>query len=257
MANATIDWCESNYAVSSWVAEFWNTVSSAAMLAPALWGLRIAIARRYEAVVVVQFMVLIVVAVGTALFHASLGYAGQMVDELSMLAGGLNWVVGLLLATHRSRGEPAPGSKIVALVFVTIGFCGPHVAFGFTVVFQVFFTLFVLAGLVLLHELYWNIFTLDAQRCLVRLYLASLVGSVIPWQADIHACKWLASLPLGNPQLHAWWHVIVGYNCFVGGMLMQTALDAANAKLYRRKPPHPQPDFRMWLLPVAAAPLPS
>mmetsp|Transcript_59363 Transcript_59363/g.109782 ORF Transcript_59363/g.109782 Transcript_59363/m.109782 type:complete len:256 (-) Transcript_59363:99-866(-) len=255
MASATIDWCESNYAVVSWIAEFWNTFSSLAILIPAVLGLRIAKRRRYEAVVLLQFSLLIPVGIGTAWFHANLTYLGQMVDELAMLAGGANWVVGLLLAVYRSRGEAAPTSRITALVAVTAGFSMAHASCGFTVVFQVFFTLFVVAGLFLLYELYWNVFTLGAQRCLIHMYLGSLVGSTAVWQMDIHACAWLSSLPLGNPELHAWWHMIVGYNCFVGGMLMQTALDAASAKLQRREAK--RPEFSLWFLPFAAAPPPK
>eukprot|EP00971_Amphidinium_carterae_P333833 6468811-Amphidinium_carterae.3 len=93
MASATIDWCEVNYAVLSWIAEFWNTFSSLAILLPAMFGLHIAKHRRYESVVSLQFCLLVSVGIGTAWFHASLTYVGQMVDELAMLAGGVNWVI--------------------------------------------------------------------------------------------------------------------------------------------------------------------
>ena len=36
---ATIDWCESNYAVTSYIAEFWNTVSNLVMILFPMYGI--------------------------------------------------------------------------------------------------------------------------------------------------------------------------------------------------------------------------
>ena len=39
------------------------------------------------------------------------------------------------------------------------------------------------------------------------------------WLCDQHFCVQLYSLPGGvpNPQFHAWWHMLMGANCYLGG----------------------------------------
>merc|ERR1711953_34056 len=36
---STLDWCESNYEVSYYIAEFWNTITNLMMIIPSLKGL--------------------------------------------------------------------------------------------------------------------------------------------------------------------------------------------------------------------------
>jgi dihydroceramidase len=45
-----------------------------------------------------------------------------------------------------------------------------------------------------------------------------ITSALAVWLIDQHACDVLHNLPFGipNPQLHAWWHVLCGYNCHLG-----------------------------------------
>ena len=36
---STLDWCETNYEVSFYIAEFWNTVTNLSMIIPPIYGM--------------------------------------------------------------------------------------------------------------------------------------------------------------------------------------------------------------------------
>jgi hypothetical protein len=86
--NSTVDWCEGNYVISSVIAEFWNTLSGLAIFASALyWRLNNpkAFQGSYTKHFRNIFWYLVVVSLGTALFHGTLLYKYQLLDELPML----------------------------------------------------------------------------------------------------------------------------------------------------------------------------
>ena len=91
--------CESNYAVSSFIAEFVNTFSNVLFLVipPLLIVLFQQYAKQAETrAIYVIWMLLIAVGLSSAYFHATLSFAGQMLDELAILwlicAGFSLWV---------------------------------------------------------------------------------------------------------------------------------------------------------------------
>ena len=73
---APIDWCEANYAVHSHVAEFWNVLSCAAYLVAAAPH-----ARSDEAWLRVFAVLVALTGLTSALFHATLWWSGQKLDE--------------------------------------------------------------------------------------------------------------------------------------------------------------------------------
>lgn len=94
MCKSTIDWCEKNYVVSSYIAEYWNTLSGVAIgLSAIYWrvtsdiwvhrGLGNSDVIRNNFVSIYWF--LIAVSFGTMLFHSTLLYKYQLLDELPML----------------------------------------------------------------------------------------------------------------------------------------------------------------------------
>jgi dihydroceramidase len=86
---ASLDWCEVNYAYSPYVAEFWNTISSMWLAVIAVFGLIQGQKLRISLSVQMSYLVLGVVGVGSALFHATLLYSAQLLDELPMIYGTL------------------------------------------------------------------------------------------------------------------------------------------------------------------------
>eukprot|EP01006_Ploeotia_vitrea_P066312 TRINITY_DN94718_c0_g1_i1.p1 TRINITY_DN94718_c0_g1~~TRINITY_DN94718_c0_g1_i1.p1 ORF type:complete len:259 (+),score=2.16 TRINITY_DN94718_c0_g1_i1:45-821(+) len=84
--DANIDWCEENYVVSPYVAEFWNTLSSLPIFLVSVYGLlalppKASNWMRFR----LSFICLGIVGLGSAMFHATLRRTPQLLDELPML----------------------------------------------------------------------------------------------------------------------------------------------------------------------------
>lgn len=212
---ASIDWCEQNYVVTPWVAELWNTVSSLAMVLAGLVGL---CSRRFAREVRVAFALLVLVGVGSIAFHATLRFGLQMLDELPMLYL-VTWLVWLLVENGPTRrlGTWFPVALGIYVVLATAGatlnrgdaqFLAFHVSFGA----MELFCLARVAQLALQQENR----TVRSRFVLGLLAYACGIGV---WFVDLKACPWVSvTLPshgIPNPQLHAWWHVLVSLGFFL------------------------------------------
>ena len=115
---ATIDWCERNYEVTGYIAEFWNTVTNLVMILfpmyAVYWSLRqrskqfeqISKVRRnnpeknkFLYVVPMPFiycqLALLMVGIGSWMFHMTLLYSMQLLDELPMI-----WTSSILIYSY-------------------------------------------------------------------------------------------------------------------------------------------------------------
>ncbi|KAJ3295959.1 Alkaline ceramidase 3, partial [Rhizoclosmatium sp. JEL0117] len=85
-ATSLVDWCESNYEVTHFVAEFWNTVSNLPFFLLAYIGiqtlreLRVTELRDY-----LGFLSLVMISIGSILFHGTMQYHAQILDEIPMI----------------------------------------------------------------------------------------------------------------------------------------------------------------------------
>lgn len=89
---STVDWCENNYAVTVYIAEYWNTLSGICLMLSGLsfyannrdWIYSLHRSVRNDIKYLLWYVVS--VGIGTMLFHSTLTFPFQMIDELSMLA---------------------------------------------------------------------------------------------------------------------------------------------------------------------------
>lgn len=88
---STVDWCEQNYSVSSYIAEYWNTLTGLCIIFSGVYFERWRVIyinealHKYNDNFVRICTLLILVGVGTMLFHGTLYYPFQLLDELPML----------------------------------------------------------------------------------------------------------------------------------------------------------------------------
>jgi dihydroceramidase len=104
---SNVDWCESNYSHTPFVAEFWNTLSSMSMI---YWGVVGAIyctQMKTEFRFILAFIFLGIVGAGSVAFHATLLYSCQLLDELPMILGSL---VFTYIALNLTDGESKQAS---------------------------------------------------------------------------------------------------------------------------------------------------
>lgn len=78
--------CEENYAYTRWVAEFWNTLSSVPIVLCGAVATFNAVRFGYEPRFLIPSVLLTLVGVGSVLFHGTLLYGGQALDELAMIS---------------------------------------------------------------------------------------------------------------------------------------------------------------------------
>ncbi|KAF8542117.1 ceramidase [Trichophaea hybrida] len=82
---ATINWCEEDYYLTQYCAEIVNSLTNIIFICLAIRGMRNCYKEGHDVIFFVAFMGYFVVGVGSFLFHSTLWYSMQLVDELSMI----------------------------------------------------------------------------------------------------------------------------------------------------------------------------
>jgi len=295
---STLDWCEQNYEVTTYIAEFWNTISNVLMISFPLYGIYWSLKQRSryaklfskskdlnEAIDVASknkniFIVpssfiyslvgMMMIGIGSWLFHMTLQYSAQLLDELPMI-----WATGIsahayydLLKNTFKKPPSAKTNTLVAVgilfycvavtVIYTCYFTNPvfhQVAFGILCTFIVFQS-FVLA--VRLNLSFWLFFlsmfyylsglflwTIDNKFCsFLQTYRDSLSNF-----ADLSTNNNFKAIILNSiliflksfSQLHAVWHIFTGYGSYLVLLYLIEAhyeYNVQNSK--ERKKRHPE-----------------
>ncbi|KAI8058649.1 alkaline phytoceramidase family protein [Gilbertella persicaria] len=200
---SSVDWCEENYIHSEYIAEFWNTLSSLAMVALGWLGVALhhkSLGWRLSA----GYLLIVIVGIGSMLFHATLQFEHQMWDEVPMVwtACYLMWV---LLSEHgyQSQYHTIGISLYCALAtFVTSQNKGTTQFY----MFQSSFGIVMWTDLYFVYKIYYHTQLAHIKQLFHQgVYLLVLAISV--WLFDANLCFVYAYLP--NPQLHAWWHLLM------------------------------------------------
>ena len=84
---ATLDWCEENYIVSNYIAEWCNSMSNASYLVLALIGMWSCYQVKAEPRLYACFGAIAFIGFGSFAFHSTLTYTMQLSDELPMIYG--------------------------------------------------------------------------------------------------------------------------------------------------------------------------
>ncbi|XP_053211590.1 alkaline ceramidase 3-like [Panonychus citri] len=116
---STIDWCETNYEMSYYIAEFWNTLSNLTFILPPL--IAFAHLRRYEIdfLFLSPLLYLSFVGLGSAAFHMTLKYEMQLWDEMTMIWEAL--LVGYIFIKMLHPPTAAKRSTKLSLIFCGLG----------------------------------------------------------------------------------------------------------------------------------------
>uniref|UniRef100_A0A7S1Q837 Alkaline ceramidase n=1 Tax=Neobodo designis TaxID=312471 RepID=A0A7S1Q837_NEODS len=216
---AGIDWCERNYQITPYIAEFWNTTSNWVMIAMALWGLRQCRTYSLEPRFYVGFLTVVIIGIGSTAFHMTLSYVGQQGDESPMIITLICWWYHLVwLHPETERRYPIARRVSAVMCFVmAIGWTVVHYIYAFVLVFQVAFGVVIFAaGMQVLREV--KLITDVNARALGFAFTVTFMSAFGLWLVDNAFCGTLYTLPMGipNPQFHAWWHALTGISCYIG-----------------------------------------
>ncbi|XP_038051196.1 alkaline ceramidase 3-like [Patiria miniata] len=213
--SSTLDWCERNYATTTYIAEFWNTVSNIVFIIPPLFGIAFAWRDRVDLRFILSYIGVIFIGIGSISFHLTLHIFSQMLDEISML-----WATSFFLycmMETRSKPRSTNAGLIQVLYLYNTLASLAHFVMQEPLFFQVAFG--TLTVLMLARGCYIAM-NQDCCRYLVWYPVVLYVIAFALWNIDNLCCEhvqWLRdSLPsplAGFTQLHAWWHVLVGIAC--------------------------------------------
>eukprot|EP00937_MAST-01D_sp_MAST-1D-sp2_P001311 g1311.t1 len=245
--SATVDWCEPNYRVSAYIAEFHNTWSNIAFIAgPALFGLLRCRKRGAAAVHWLCYALLLAVGLGSTWFHCTLQWSGQLFDELPMLYLNATFFYCLLDCAYPAHSW----GRVLQLAAAPLLYCavttGAYVIYQNYVLFELFYgggvALLVVAcfersraaakdgarpAAALLWPLYWRAIALyfsgfalwnvdnTTPHCVSRVALqARLRAAGATHSAAASAAMHASALML---ELHVWWHLLAGLGtyCFI------------------------------------------
>ncbi|KAF8941140.1 Alkaline ceramidase 3 [Dissophora ornata] len=207
---ASVDWCENNYVVSYYIAEFWNTISSLFIVFLGELGLYLCPTkeRRFK----VTFRTISIVGIGSTLFHGTLRHKMQLLDELPMIYAA----TALLFISVESKDGPQ-GRWFPFSLATWLGKVQFYTFQGSFGVLQ----LGIIYYITTLHR--QQVAQIIAQRgenessWLIKRAIGVYFFAVSIWLVDLHLCEFVNGVGPNtvlrwNPQFHAWWHVfsIVG-----------------------------------------------
>ena len=225
---SNVDWCEANYVYSPWIAEAWNTASSVPMTGVAFLGLYHARqALLWESRWFWAWMMLAVVGVGSALFHATLLHVFQAADELPMLYCNLVFVYLMVEEKAvpkkwRAGGETNENAVLrtsrrawLVPLLVSVGLSQTFMYFAYPSVYEVFMGSYV----TVIAWLIWRSIKLAwysddstlLQKTLVRITLTCYGGASALWVFENAVCgvhgEENGGWAIQVAHLHALWHI--------------------------------------------------
>jgi len=206
---SAVDWCESNYTWSFYIAEFFNTITSLPAAFLALRTIYLAYKYGYETRNFVSNMMIAMVGIGSAAFHGTLLYTGQIFDELPMVYA----VLAFLYAVLEVEADKKPTYKYLAhaLIAFAVVFTGVYLCLpDFFIFFVVAFICLILILAYRSAIIYRRPETLIHQKVLIVGSLGFYIGGwLFFWIPEVAFCGTLQSY-----NFHAWWHVTSTFGAF-------------------------------------------
>ncbi|XP_030055921.1 alkaline ceramidase 3 [Microcaecilia unicolor] len=215
---STLDWCEENYAVTFYVAEFWNTVSNLIMILPPVCGAIQMIRDGLETRYLVAFLGLAAVGLGSWFFHMTLQYEMQLLDELPMIYTCCVFVYCLYECfKHRNSHNYILFFILVLFsLIVTI----VYLRWKEPVFHQVMYGLLV--SCLVLRSVYIVTWVYPWLRGLAYTSLGLFLMGFTLWNVDNFFCDTWRGARQKMPsalgavtQFHAWWHILTGLGSYL------------------------------------------
>jgi len=243
---SSIDWCEDNYQVTDYVAEFWNTVSNLSMIVPACYGLWSVRKEALETRFHIIHCLFLLVGVGSTLFHMTLKHSMQVLDEVPMIWGSCYMVYTM----HMLTAEPGAISLTAAALLAgySLTFALVYLLVPIPAIFQAMYGTVVIGMIIQAAVCLRRLRNPDATKLYFGSFLCYLAGFIL-WNLDNHTCPTLQYIRAALPpflrpfiQLHAWWHLLAGYATYLN------ILHALHQRLtHLRKAPSIAPAFPVGL----------
>ncbi|KAN0039213.1 hypothetical protein ACTA71_001407 [Dictyostelium dimigraforme] len=240
---ASIDWCELNYIYSPYIAEFYNTFSSLIISAFGIYGIWIMMPNINTGVekehikilkeldvrnkVILSYISLIVVGVGSAFYHATLLYQNQLFDELPMIYTAL---IMLYIMVTVGEEKTKKGFKGGVLGNSLLRHLLPYllIAYGLFVTITILVIqdqpkiLQVSFGALVFYVVFHSIYLINKKKpdgipsnpdsYLYKYAFVSMLVGFTCWVVERYFCRNGKTFGF---QLHAFWHFFTGMSTYV------------------------------------------
>lgn len=197
-------WCEFQYTQSNYIVEFWNSITSLFITLVGIYGLTKS-AKKAK----MFYSLLVFIGLASAYFHATLSFAGQLLDELGITAM-------MLIANYTVYIDDKVGLWLITIFGII------QILVQFTYSEYNRFVLFLYA--ILFVNKFW--LALKSNDKMTRWYSHITVGlffmSVICWICDFYIC--------GRDTLfnfHGIWHILITLTSY---FTIETCLRTINSE---------------------------
>ncbi|XP_010868964.1 alkaline ceramidase 3 isoform X2 [Esox lucius] len=215
---STLDWCEENYVVSFYIAEFWNTVSNLIMILPPIYAATQTYKDGLEFRYVYSFLGLSAVGIGSWCFHMTLQYEMQLLDELPMIYSTCVFVYCLY---ECFKQENALGVfPITLLLIFSVLVSVVYLQWKEPVFHQVMYG--ALVACLVMRSIFIVTWVYPWLQRMCFLSLSIFLLGFLLWNIDNLACDSLRATRQRLPpvvgavtQFHAWWHILTGLGSYL------------------------------------------
>ncbi|CCH59287.1 hypothetical protein TBLA_0B04510 [Henningerozyma blattae CBS 6284] len=246
--SSTIDWCEQNYVVSKYIAEWSNTLSNLAYLFVSLHLIRSAFKLHLESRFIIMSLGFALVGIGSWWFHMTLLYHYQLLDELPMIYATAipTWsMVSELLIAKNKRSSISPRfieiSLALFLTFLIVALTYIYLVFKTPIIHQFVYALLNASVVFTSNYLtYYHVpryLRYPLYRCMILGTILFAIGFIC-WNLDIHLCPlWIyyrtvyLNLPWGTfLEFHAWWHIFTAVGVYYYVIFLQYLRSLTHSK---------------------------
>ena len=201
------DWCESNYNITIYIAEFYNTLSSIPIAILALIGCIVCYHSSVnETRFFVSFLMMGSAGLGSAAFHCTLRYYAQLLDQTPMLVGS----IALLYCIIMTDSIPGKSYPKITNFFIAWG----AFSMSLNVIIKNHLLFLLNYGTLVLCIFGFGCikFRKYSSTLSVKLFLWSTIiysGGFILWFIEKEYCQ-----KVGFLKFHSIWHICAGYGTY-------------------------------------------
>jgi len=206
---ASIDWCEPNYIVSPYIAEFWNSISSLWLCVLAIFGLYVSKLDSLDRRVPIAYLGLCIVGIGSTAFHATLLYEHQLLDELPMIYSSLFFNYCVLKELVPKRTLLISGLVLYGVLTTTAMLSFQDFPILHQLAYAVLVLIIVGRSAVITH------YSKD-KKPYQHLYIYAFVSfgfGYLSWLLERKLCH--NGQVIAGVQMHAIWHILTGLGTYV------------------------------------------
>jgi dihydroceramidase len=191
---SSIDWCEENYIITGYIAEYYNTLSMIPGVILLTYGFIKSINIRYNYHIIISYLLSFWLSIGSFMFHARLTKFWQAQDELPMLYLGI-WSFFCVMKLYKINYIYDYETFIVICIFITRYYVNSSEYIEFIVPYSIITVTSLLSFL-------YHILYIGNSKNIGLLGIISIIIGFIFWLIDLFFCSLL--------KFHAIWHLCIG-----------------------------------------------